>query len=552
MRIKSELLLLLCLSVALARAQSPLVPDVQVRRVMDVQPHSVRVVFDPYTASLLYNTTDGNIYCLEPQGNGFRESLLHTAAEHGVEFLMSMRVHGPYLYLAGNIGNRNPYTVGIIKKGTRFPDGSVHWSTLVQTEPYETAGDYDHMIGGMALSPDGDSLYFSNGSRGDHGEVNSRSGMFPGLRNTPLTTKVFCVRTDSEGLILHYDSADLAEGPYLFVSGVRNFFDMDFAPNGHLFALENSGDRDHNEEMNWLRKGRHYGFPWVMGETVNPLQFPGYDYKTDKLLPQNSYGKLLGLFGSDSTFPPPPPGLHFTDPVINLGPDCDKFKDTTTGDIYDASDMGIGIKTFTAHRSPLGLIFDRYSALAAPYTGSGFMLGYSKGVDSANAFYPNNLGGPFLDSSEDLVHLQLEYDPVADNYRVYSTRIVGGFDGPVDAELAGNRIYVIENGSAAESPGLYEVTMPANLAKEKRPLVYPNPASDVLNLRYAPENPILVIEVFSATGQRITKTEYTTYPGADQEWDLNVSRWKPGIYYCRITDGNNRYTERFQLLDPSW
>ena len=50
-----------------------------------------------------------------------------------------------------------------------------------------------------------------------------------------------------------------------------------------------SGDRDDSEELNWLREGHHYGFPWRMGLNETPQQFADYDPAEDLLLNPASY-----------------------------------------------------------------------------------------------------------------------------------------------------------------------------------------------------------------------------------------------------------------------
>ena len=57
--------------------------------------------------------------------------------------------------------------------------------------------------------------------------------------------------------------------------------------------------------------------------------------------------------------------------------------------------------------------------------------------------------------SEDLLHLDLA--KIGDNYEARVTRIVGGFSNPIDAEIIGNRIYVIEWGGGR---GLWEIVLP--------------------------------------------------------------------------------------------
>jgi hypothetical protein len=71
--------------------------------------------------------------------------------------------------------------------------------------------------------------------------------------------------------------------------------------------------------------------------------------------------------------------------------------------------------------------------------------------------------GPFNDASEDLLHLRLTL--VGTNYQVQATRIVAGFDEPVDTEIVGNKLYVLENGGTR---GLWEITFPAAPAAPMR------------------------------------------------------------------------------------
>lgn len=111
----------------------------------------------------------------------------------------------------------------------------------------------------------------------DHGEVQDNDGEYPGSRDEPLTAVIFKVPTDANGLTLPNDADALATGGYVFAEGIRNCYDLAFAPNGHLFCVSNSSDYDHPEDMFWLRQGRHYGFPWVMGNLDNPQQFPDFD-----------------------------------------------------------------------------------------------------------------------------------------------------------------------------------------------------------------------------------------------------------------------------------
>ena len=117
----------------------------------------------------------------------------------------------------------------------------------------------------------------------------------------------------------------------------------------------------------------------------------------------------------------------------------------------DASASGLTLSTFTAPRAPLGLVFDRAGVLGAGYRGGGFVLGWTPGDPAGDS-----LPGPFKDASQDLLHLRR---PPRGSMRhgLSARRIVGGFDRPVDAELVGDRIFVLEWGG---NQGLWEVTLP--------------------------------------------------------------------------------------------
>ena len=64
--------------------------------------------------------------------------------------------------------------------------------------------------------------------------------------------------------------------------------------------------------------------------------------------------------------------------------------------------------------------------------------------------------GPFFDSSQDLVGLELTKLGNT-NYQARVTQLVAGFATPIDAEIIGNRIYVIEYSG---NQGLWEIRFP--------------------------------------------------------------------------------------------
>ena len=209
-------------------------------------------------------------------------------------------------------------------------------------------------------------------------------------------------------------------------------------------------DRDMSDELNWLRAGHHYGFPWRMGGADNPQQFPDYDPALDLLLDERFPTVQSGAYHNDPTFPPPG-DLTLTEPLVNVGPDADSFRDPQDGQVRDASASGLTLSTFTARRAPLGLVFDRAGVLRAGYRGGGFVLGWTPG-DPAGDSVP----GPFKDASQDLLHLRRPPGG-PERHGLSARRIVGGFDRPVDAELVDHQIFVLEWGG---HQSIWEVTLP--------------------------------------------------------------------------------------------
>ena len=396
--------------------------------------------------------TTNTRYALKPNGDItlVPKGTVYTAADHGLSRPSALFIDDAGTFYVLKRIDLSGYNIATITKGEVDPtSGERTWFTLAETAPYERCDCiYNHEVNGLVVSPDNRSLFINSGSRTDHGEIQDGNGLFPGLRETALTAIVLRVPTDARDLVLPNDRYALLDRGFLFAEGLRNAYDLAFAPNGDLFATENGPGRDMPEELNWLRQGHHYGFPWRMGLDDTPQQFPDYDPATDFLLSPLSTAVREGYYHNDPSYPPPP--RAFTDPVINLGPDADAYRDPADGRIKDASDEGVRFGTFTAHRSPLGLVFDVDHALAEPFRGDGFTLSWTPGDPNGDS-----VNGPFYDPSQDLLHLDLT--KVGDAYQARVTRLVGGFSNPVDAEIIGHRLYVLEWGGQR---GLWEIVLP--------------------------------------------------------------------------------------------
>ncbi len=400
-------------------------PNVTVDTYLTLSRPGVRLAQDPLSGLLFYADPDGYIAQIQTNVNGLpTEVPVASVAQHGIEFLQGMAFADSVLVLVGI--RRLPYEgVGRIVKGTLRPDGSRQWTVLLETAPYPYSGTaFDHAFSGLCVSPNRDSIYVNSGSRTDHGEVQDNGGRFPGLRETPLTARIFKFPLKGENLTLANNEQAVRESGWLFCEGTRNTFDMAFNSEGRLFGAENAGHRSDPEELNWLRPGRHYGFPWIIGGNETPQQFPNYDPLSDPLL---SEGYRDPSFRNDPTYPPRP-NIPFTPGVLNTGPEANRVVDPATRQLTPSNQ----IRTFISHASPLGLVFDTDSLLA-DFSGQGFVLGFTNG------------------RGLDLSNLQLQYDPAADNYRVAVRRVAENFRLPVDAELVANTLYVLERGRNAIS-----------------------------------------------------------------------------------------------------
>lgn len=433
-------------------APKALRPDIQIRNITNTLSvsASVRIVKDPRNNTLYYLKQNGDIYQVNLGLSNSR--LVYNSSDHNLGETQGMAI-GPNgtIYLVGNADLVNNQTRAIIVKG-EIKSGTQQrvWSILAKSAGYpKSKTAYDHRFNGVVVSPDGNFIYVNSGSRTDHGEVQSVNGLYPNTREVGLTACILRLPTNGKNIFLANNRATLKAGGYIFAEGIRNTFDMAFAPNGDLFGTENGPDRDMSEELNWLRPGGNYGFPWRIGGTDNPQQFPNYDPAKDLLLSPKFNAVQRGYFRNDPTFPVRP--VNLIEPIPNFGPDADNFRDPQDGKVKDASLLGQSVSSFSTHRSPLGLVFDTQGVMSPEFNRDGFMLSFTTGDPTGET-----LPGPFKDSGQDLLHLNLTKVGNT-NYKFNATRIVEGFSNPIDAAIIGNKIYVIEYGG---NQGIWEITMP--------------------------------------------------------------------------------------------
>lgn len=414
---------------------------ISIRRVLDTGGGFIRIAHDPVSGALHYLDGKANVYRLSvPAEGAAKRELVYDHGDIGGAADTSGMAFGPdgALYIVGNVTDEDTIQA-IIRKGTPDSAGKRVWSTLASTAPYpRSKTNFDHVVNGIAVSPDGKYVYVNSGSRTDHGEVQDAEGAFPGVREVPLTSAIFRIPADANEVVLPDDEDQLRSDGYLFADGVRNSYDLEFAANGDLFAGDNGPDADYPDELNWLREGMHYGFPWRFGVDANPQQAADYNPEKDKRLSPDFIAVQKRTYKNDPSFPPAPDNL--VDPVMNLGPDADQFRDVD-GNARDASEMGQPLATFTPHRSPLGLSFDKAGLLPSAWQGDGFILSWG------------SAGGSLTDRGSDLLHLELTKN--GDRYETRVTQIASSFDHPIDSAFLDGKLYVLDFG---RSGAIWEIT----------------------------------------------------------------------------------------------
>ncbi len=524
-----------------------LIPELTVEHYMDVRSNASRMAYDHEQDRMYYLRTNGDILMVLDDGFSTpTDTLLFTVDDHTLGDAYGLAFQDSDLFVIGNhvMGNT---TQGMLWRAHLQPDGSRSWSVVARTEDYAWGGKA-HGFNNVVVSPDGQWLYLNCGSRTDHGEVQSVNGAFPGLREEPITAKILRVPSNAVDLLLPNDETALQAGGFIYASGVRNTYDMAFDADGHLFGVENSGDHDDPEELNWLQQGGHYGFPWTAGGNPNPTRVIGYEPANDPLL-NTGYPSATTDFYYDSTFPLPL-WVDPTEPVRNTGPDGDRLRDPANGGIVDASDQALPMTTFTCHRSPLGLVFDEDGSLSSSFQFDGFLLSFTPGGDTLGYSPIAPWGIPVVpaDTSEDLLHLQFSYDDVAGTFTVQTTRIAEGFYLPVDAALVGHVLYVIEHwGSTQRS--IWKVTFPVEAGvpeQATRPgslYLWPVPAHDHVtwrtNLRAGG-----TLQLFDMMGSLIEQHAFSLPTGT-----LDLQGIAPGVYTLRGTSPDGNTCQRSLVVD---
>ena len=524
-------------------------PSIQINLYLNVSQPSSCIAVDPITKSIYYGNVTGNVYKVIESTTNY-DTLLFDSLDHGIPYLQGMAFKDSSLFVVGNDWTNGTQGIGILKKGKLQPNGTRVWTTVMQTVLYPaTNATFDHGFSGIAIDPTGNYIFISSGSRSDHGEIQTAGGTFPTTREVPLTSAIFKIPINTLNLTLPNNDSLLKAGGWLFADGTRNSFGLAFNGRGDLLGVENSGDRDDSEEMNFIQAGKHYGFPWKMGTNLTPQQFPGYNPATDPLVNPNSKASQMGYFYNDSTYPPSPTSVVFTDPIENFGPDANYYRDTIDGKIYKANSQSLG--TFTMHRCPVGLVFDKDSLLTGQFKGDGFMLSFTQGKGDSSGYLASSIWGlPVvpIDTSEDLVHLEMLYDQATNSYSVNATRIVYGFNLPVGAAMLDTVIYALEYGSTGNRhiwkismPGAASLSLPDDSSKDPELQIFPNPVKSILTLGNS-KLIIEKIEVIDMTGRMINVT-------VQKNNSIDVFHLQSGNYILKIITKEKIFMKKFVKIN---
>ena len=360
----------------------------------------VRLTSDGRGHGLYVLTEQGDVWRLDPSNAALKQILpadryLERRPDDigGPLFVLGMTLdRQKRLYIASNQQNKatRPYqNIVTIYRSTSVTNG--HPSDLkpwFQTN-YPGSPAYIHAVEHIAFGPDGH-LYAGNGGRTDGGLTSPDSEWFGG-GETPITGCLWRIKTDVQPPTLE-----------VYARGTRNAYGFCWNDVGEMFATENGPDADAPEELNHIEEGKHYGFPYRFADW------------TKKAYP---------------TSPEPPPGLTFTLPVANLGPDGG----------FDGTPMF----TFDPHSGPGGIVF----------LGKEFPEGY-RGTFLLTRF-GNFIRSPKDNSGFDVLRATLRRNAEG-RYEGHFHTVLSGLGRPIDIHQgAPGKLYIAEYSRATNSSDSY-------------------------------------------------------------------------------------------------
>jgi len=525
--------------------------DIKIEQVCVVGSNSVRIKRDPASGRLYIVQNNGLIQRVNFGAGGTATlTTVYQKSDHGLNAPLGITfAPDGTMFLTGNDSTGVIGTATVVKGVPVSPGSETRtWSMIAQTVGYRYGNIYNHRVNAVILNPTGDSLYVNSGAATDHGEAHG------GYREAGLTSSIWKLPVAGHNIILQDDREWLRSNGYLFAEGIRNTFDFAYAGNGDLFGPENSDDRDDPEELNWLQEGHHYGFPWRIGGDNTPQQYTPYNPLTDPLLSKNAWGGGNGLlyvtYSQDSTYPSRPDSITFTEPIPNVGPDADRFRDTTTGAVKDASKLAIMATTFTPHLSVDGIVFDHDSILAGDLKGGAYVISFSN----------SSLITALTDTSQALMEIALTKS--GGNYTAGVTKLVTGFNSPLGIEMVGDTVYVVETGLqySNNSPKLWRIILPLETANAVKSNVggpksyalsqnYPNPFNPATVISYQlAANSFVTVRVYDELGREVARLVNGEENAGSHSVRWNAGNLSSGVYIYEINAGNFRDVKKMVLM----
>jgi glucose/arabinose dehydrogenase len=374
-------------------APLPAVPaGFRLREVAQLPANGVRLATIPGVNWLLVLNEGGDLYRLDTD-TGKVERVL--AAKDYAEVTA-----GSFAVLGLTIDSaRRLYVV----TNQQFPQKPHHLNRVIifRSAPLDTSGQptalkpwlrtsypwgnnyYNHGVGHIAEGPDG-FMYVSSGARTDGGETDGggagRSSIYWKGGETEITAALWRVDPRSEAPTIE-----------VFARGIRNAWSFAWNDRGELFSASNGPDANVPEELDFVERGKHYGFPYQFGDA--PAAAKPYPYT-----------------------PTAPAELTFTPALRNIGP--------AGGGTADRP-----LASFHNHSSPAGMVFCGPDWPAA-YRGK-FILGR----------FGNFLGQP--DVGFDLLTVDLQKNAVG-IYEARTETFIAPLARPIDLLQVGAKLYILE------------------------------------------------------------------------------------------------------------
>ena len=379
----------------------PAPPDgFALREVVRLPQKGVRLASDGDGKILYVLTEHGDVWRLETETGSLRQVLWakrylekRPGDMGGPLFVLGMTMDKQKrLYIASNQQNNSnlpPQNIVTIYRTTSVLDGDPAESKPWFQTNYPGNAAYVHGVEHIAFGPDG-FLYAGNGARTDGGLTSTDTNWFGG-GETPITSSLW--RIDPK-----------AERPPLevFARGIRNAYGFCWNDRGEMFATENGPDADAPEELNFIERGKHYGFPYA---------FANWKKK------------------AYANSPDVPPGLEFTLPIPNLGP--------------DGGFSGEPLYSFDPHSGPGGIVF----------LGDDFPVGY-RGTFLLTRF------GNFIRTPKDNVGFDVLQATVsrnaANHFEARVHTVLAPLGRPIDIHLSGRgKVYICEYSRPTTSSASY-------------------------------------------------------------------------------------------------